>query len=249
MDRHNPPEISDLSKDEMLRLVGIALGEVLVHYGLWFSEAARIRGEGTALEMEPRVLEKYFVFAVNRLAPHLGIELQDSVPAVLLEKSADELREVLVDVGRTWLAGDGIWFQEVEAAHGMIAAKEVNDSCWARFGHMEAHKICQFLGIDNGAGLEGLQKALNFRIYSSMNAHRSHWEDPETLIWTMLGCRVQSARRRKGMPSYPCKSAGLVEYSSFAQGIDTGITTECVVCPPDDLPEGLFCSWRFRLHK
>ncbi len=243
----NPPDIRDLSKDELLRLVGTALGEVLLHYGLWFEETARFRGVETAVELEHRVLKKYVDTVVTRLGPHFGIKTEDGIPRVLLDKSKEELSTMLVDIGRIWLAGDGIWFQEVEGSHGMTAAKEVNDSCWRRFAHVEAYKIRQFLGIGPRAGLEGLRKALNFRVYSSMNAHTSHWEDDHTLIWTMLECRVQTARRRKGLADYPCKSAGMVEYSHFAHALDPTITTECALCPPDPLPEGLLCAWRFRI--
>jgi hypothetical protein len=58
---------------------------------------------------------------------------------------------------------------------------------------------------------------------------------------------VQDARRRKGLEDYPCKSAGVVEYSSFAQAIDPRIRTECMACPPDDIPDGLFCAWKFSI--
>ncbi|MFW5855438.1 MAG: DUF6125 family protein, partial [Thermodesulfobacteriota bacterium] len=46
---------------------------------------------------------------------------------------------------------------------------------------------------------------------------------------------------------YPCKSAGLVEYSYFAAGIDPRIRTECIGCPPDPHPEDWFCAWRFTM--
>ena len=63
----------------------------------------------------------------------------------------------------------------------------------------------------------------------------------------MDNCRVQSARMRKNLPDYPCKSAGLVEYARFAEGIDDRIQTECIGCPPDAHPESWFCAWKFTL--
>lgn len=61
----------------------------------------------------------------------------------------------------------------------------------------------------------------------------------------MNACRVQVARNRKGLPDYPCKSAGLVEYRAFAETIDSRIQTTCIGCPPNDHPEAWFCAWRF----
>ena len=66
-------------------------------------------------------------------------------------------------------------------------------------------------------------------------------------IFRMNACRVQVARKKKGLPDYPCKSAGLVEYSYFARAIDPRIRTECIGCPPDEHPDDWFCAWRFSI--
>jgi hypothetical protein len=65
----------------------------------------------------------------------------------------------------------------------------------------------------------------------------------------MNECRVQAARKRKGLPDYPCKSAGLVEYPYFATAIDDRIFTECIGCPPDEHPEEWWCAWKFMLQQ
>ncbi len=65
----------------------------------------------------------------------------------------------------------------------------------------------------------------------------------------MMDCRVQSARKRKKLDDYPCKSAGLVEYTTFAETIDSRIHTECIACPPDKHPDDWYCSWRFTIKE
>lgn len=50
----------------------------------------------------------------------------------------------------------------------------------------------------------------------------------------MNKCRVQFTRNRKGLPDFPCKSVGIVEYSEFAKTIDQRIKTEYVACPPEN---------------
>ena len=62
----------------------------------------------------------------------------------------------------------------------------------------------------------------------------------------MNDCRVQAARKRKGLADYPCKSGGLVEYRSFAETIDPRIRTSCIACPPDDHPRRVVL--RLALH-
>ncbi len=93
----------------------------------------------------------------------------------------------------------------------------------------------------------GLARALHFRVYARLNTQRTYFEEDGALVFEMNVCRVQAARRKKGLDDYPCKSAGLVEYSYFANGIDSRIRTECIGCPPDPHPEDWFCAWRFTL--
>ena len=97
------------------------------------------------------------------------------------------------------------------------------------------------------AGIEGLKAALKFRMYASVNVQSIIEEGPNSIVFQMNDCRVQAARKRRGLDDYPCKSAGLVEYSRFAEGIDSRIQTECVGCPPDPHPDEWFCAWRFSI--
>ena len=155
----------------------------------------------------------------------------------------------LIDaIAKNWLAQDGVWFQVVEKAHGMNDAKRCNDSTWSRFSPFEAHSIKKLLGLNRHPGLEGLERALNFRMYGRLNRQSCHWESG-SLIFQMNDCRVQSARVRKGLADYPCKSAGLVEYTRFAEAIDDRIRTECLGCPPDAHPAEWFCAWRFTIKQ
>ena len=130
----------------------------------------------------------------------------------------------------------------------MADAKKCNDACWGQFSPFEAWSIKQFLNLPENAGLDGLKQALNFRIYARINEQSFVEEGPDRFVFQMNACRVQIARKRKGLDDYPCKSAGLVEYTYFARSIDPRIETECIGCPPDAHPSEWFCAWRFKLN-
>ena len=66
------------------------------------------------------------------------------------------------------------------------------------------------------------------------------------LRFTMDRCRVQDARRRKGLPDFPCRPVGIVEFTTFARTIDPRIVTTCLHCPPDP-SAGTACAWEFAL--
>ncbi len=237
----------DLSQEQMAQFVLNMFHRTMVHYTLWFREVEHQVGMEKALHILKKAHNDSYNIQMNRLAKVFGFEMVDGIPKPLLDMPKDKLLTVMNNLGVNWIANDGIWFQAVEFDRDMYDAKRCNDSTWTRFSPVEAWSIKQFLGLGEHPGLEGLKKALRFRMYAFINVQSIIDEDENTVVFQMNDCRVQSARKRRGLDDYPCKSAGLVEYSYFAEGIDSRIKTECIGCPPDEHPEEWFCAWRFTI--
>lgn len=237
----------NLDQRDLARYVLDMFHRTLVHYTLWFMEVEHQMGMNKALDILKKVKDQSYQVQMNRLAKVLGFEMVDGIPKALLNMSKDELLDLTNNLGVNWIANDGIWFQAVENVRGMNDAKRCNDSCWTRFSPFEAWSIKEFLGLPEKAGIEGLKKALRFRMYARINVQSIIDEGPTSIVFQMNDCRVQSARKRRGLEDYPCKSAGLVEYAYFAEAIDSRIKTECIGCPPDPHPEEWFCAWRFTI--
>ena len=239
----------DLSKEGMARFVIDMLHRTIVHHTLWFREVEHQIGFKKALEAMKGVKEQGINIQMNRLAKTLGFEMVDGIPKALLDLSEEELLNLMTNLGINWIANDGVWFQAVEMVHGMNDAKRCNDSCWTRFSPFEAWSIKEFLGLGEHPGIDGLKKALAFRMYGRVNVQSVIDEGPNTIVFQMNKCRVQDARKRRGLDDYPCKSVGLVEYGYFAETVDDRVQTECIGCPPDPHPEEWFCAWRFTLKE
>jgi hypothetical protein len=237
----------DLDKSMKNRLIVDMLTRIVVHYSFWFTEVRHQMGMDKALEVLEKATGKTVSIGLKRFADVLDFELEDGLPKVLMDMEEEKIDALMAAVAKNWLVNDGVWFQAVEFDNGMNDAKRCNDSCWAQFSPYEAFAIKKFLKLDDQCGLAGLKKALNFRMYSVINKQSFVDEGPESFVFQMNDCRVQSARKRKKLDDYPCKSAGLVEYEYFARAIDKRIETECIGCPPDAHPEEWFCAWRFRL--
>jgi hypothetical protein len=237
----------DLNQNEMARLIMDLLHRTIVHHTLWFREVEHQLGMPKALELMNEAWAKSYPIQMRRLSEIFGFDLKDGVPAALLSKNKDELLKIMEEMSKNWLANDGIWFQTVESHYDIWEAKRCNDSCWARFSPFEACSIKKFLQLPELAGLDGLKKALRFRMYGRLNIQSIIDDSSQSIIFQMNDCRVQSARKRRGLEDYPCKTAGLVEYRTFAETIDARIKTECIGCPPDPHPDEWFCSWRFYL--
>ncbi len=159
----------------------------------------------------------------------------------------EKLIGMLDDFAKDWLAHDGLWFQAVEQRFGMEAAMDCDRKGWERFTVIEAERIMRRHNISKGNGLAGLKRALNYRLYSRLNKQEIVQEDENRFVFRMNDCRVQSARKRKGLSDFPCKPVGIVEYSEFARTIDPRIRTTCVACPPDEHPDEFYCAWAFEI--
>jgi len=218
-----------------------------MHYALWFSEARHQLGDEKAYNLIEKVWKQSFSLQLNRLSKTLGFDIENNIPAYFNNLDAGKQEEILSSIAVNWLANDGIWFQAIEFEYGMNEAKRCNDSCWAQFSPFEAKAIKNMLNLSENPGLEGLKKALNFRLYAYINEQEIVEEKNESFIFRMKKCRVQEARKRKGLDDYPCKSGGLVEYTTFAENIDKQIKTSCIGCPPDPHPESWYCAWKFEI--
>jgi hypothetical protein len=166
---------------------------------------------------------------------------------LLQELSREQLIEIIIDDAQNWLAHDGLWFQAVEIAHGMEAAIDADREAWARFTVIEAKRIMARLGMKPGGGIPALVECLKHRLYARLNLQQSIEVSENRAVFQMVDCRVQSARKRKKLPDFPCKSVGMVEYTEFARAIDPRIQTRCIACPPDEHPESFWCAWEFTL--
>lgn len=241
--------IDNLDQKQTARLVMDVLHRTIIHYALWFTEIRHQMGMEKALEALSVASEKSLGIQLKRLSKILGFDMQDGIPAPLLTMEKEDLLALLDGAAINWLANDGVWFQSVEFTNGMNDAKRCNDSCWAHFSPFEAWSIKRFLNLGKQPGLEGLKQALNFRVYARINVQSFENDGPDAFIFRMNECRVQVARKKKNLPDYPCKSAGLVEYAYFARAIDSRIQTECIGCPPDAHPDDWYCAWRFSLKE
>ena len=167
---------------------------------------------------------------------------------ILENFTKEELIELIEIYSKSCLAMDGVWFQSIEKMRGMDEAMEHDANAWHVFTQIEAGKIKKFLKLPEHPGIEGLKQALSLRFYANINADEII-VDGNQLIYRTLNCRVQNARKRKGMEFHPCKPVGLIEYSGFAKVIDIRFECEALSCYPDITDDTCNCAWRFTLNE
>lgn len=220
----------------------------LMHFSFWYSETEKLFGREIAYDILDNAWNRFFEIFMNRIGKSTGFETENGFPKVFNSYSDEKLEQIQNALAVNWLANDGVWFQAIEFSKGMQNAKTVNDNSWAQFSPFEALTIKKKLGLSEFAGLEGLKTALQYRLYAFVNKQEIVEETDKSFVFRMVECRVQAARKRKGLDDYPCKSGGIIEYTTFAQTIDPRIKTEVVSCPPDPHPDSYYCAWKFYIE-
>ena len=161
--------------------------------------------------------------------------------------SKEQLKELVTIYARNVYAIDGVWFQSVEQKEGMDEAMHHDRNAMQRFSETEARRIKNFLNLPDQAGLDGLEKALSIRFSALGNPKVEFVRYSDSLVYRVIDCRVQTARKSKGMAYHPCKSVGILEHAYFAKIIDNRIECETVSCYPDIADDTCACAWRFTL--
>jgi hypothetical protein len=248
MERRPIDRIEDLEHGELVEVFMEMLHRCWMHYGLWF-QAAQAQMEHDRFPLaERRVFAQTLANVMGRLGKVLGFAVDGrGVPQRLKDMEQPELLAAVKAMAANWYVGDGIWFQQLESLYDMDLAKRANDSVWARYAPYEAEHIRLFLGLPPACGLQGLRAALPLRSAALINTFAYQWDQDGALILRVDQCRIQMARRRRGLPDYPCQSAGMVEQVFFARALDPRIVTECLGCPPQEHPGDWCCAWRFSL--
>lgn len=174
--------------------------------------------------------------------------MSDREPNAFEAMSREDLLRALEMFAKNWLAHDGCWFLAAEERFDMETAMDLDTRSWKRFAAAEARRIMSTFNISERGGLEALETALSLRLYAVINSQRTEWsDDGRHLRFFMDVCRVQEARRRKGLPDFPCKAVGTVEFETFAATVDPRIQTTCLHCPPGAAP-GTYCGWEFSIR-
>ena len=161
----------------------------------------------------------------------------------------EELAELLEITAKDLIALDGTWFQSLEREQGMDTAMEHDRAAWRRFVPSEARRLKKLLEPfgqlrpRRGSPRRCLCAAPHLRTNG-----RFAGKTTAALAFRITDCRVQNARKRKGMDFHPCKSVGELEYAGFAAGLDDRIQCECVSCYPAIADDTCNCAWRFRME-
>jgi hypothetical protein len=168
-------------------------------------------------------------------------ELINNIPK---EKLADFVFMHLRDM---W-AVDGLYYLGIEKKYGTEVATEIDCFVWSVMGKIEARRIKQLFNITD-TSITALMQALQYSGWAMDLEDKEIEIDHHKAILRNIKCRVQNTRIEKGLGEFGCKPVRQGFLKAFAKEINPDIAVKCIVCPPDNHPDDLWCEWEFSLHK
>ncbi len=68
-------------------------------------------------------------------------------------------------------------------------------------------------------------------------------------LLSVTDCHPQKARIRKGLGEFPCRTVGRAYFESLLAELNPDIRFRCLVCPPDEHPDDLWCEWEVWMER
>jgi hypothetical protein len=149
---------------------------------------------------------------------------------------------------RNMWAVDGLYYLFIEEKWGTKEATEIDRKVWEIMGKIEARKIKELLNI-KGDDIPTVMKALSYSGWSMDLEDKEIEIKKDKGIVRNIQCRVQNTRLKKGLTEFACKPVRWGFLKAFAKEFNPKIQVECIVCPPDEHSDNLWCEWEFILKE
>jgi len=164
----------------------------------------------------------------------------------LMNMSKEKLIDLLsLQIRNIW-SEDGFYFLGIEQRFGTEAAIEIDREVWAVMGKIEARRLKETLGITDN-NIQALFKVLKHTSWWLSLDDKEFILEDNRLVIRNTNCPVQQIRIKKGLGEFGCKPVRWGFLRNFVKEFNSDIEVYCLVCPPDEHPEDLYCEWEFKL--
>ncbi len=150
---------------------------------------------------------------------------------------------IFLQLRNLW-AMDGLYFLGIEERFGTEVATQIDAQVWEVMGKIEARKLKEYLGI-TGTDISSMMKALQYCSWALDLEDKEIVIQKDCAMIRNVSCRVQNTRRSKGLTEFGCKPVRFGFLKEFAKEFNPDIVVKCILCPPDQHPEDLWCHWEF----
>ena len=165
---------------------------------------------------------------------------------MLAEMSAERLLDCFFFQIRNIWRVDGLYFLGIEEKFGTEAATEIDAQVWESMAAIEAKGLQRLFKVGENPGVAMIVDLLGKSSWALDQPFKTFETSNNHVILSVDRCRTQEVRLGKNLPEFPCKKVRYGYLKNFAKTLNPRVEATCLVCPPDEHPENLWCKWELR---
>lgn len=159
--------------------------------------------------------------------------------------SKDELLDYIDLVQRNFWNLQNNWMMYMNNEYGEEAAVKADNYCFGGNSKVQMYRLKKMYDLKGD-----LQSLMDAMILSQLwvNCDYEIWKiDSKRLRLRVTNCYQQVRRVKDRVGELACKPAGLGVCDMTAKVINSAFDVKCIVCPPDEHPDNVWCEWEFEL--
>jgi len=173
--------------------------------------------------------------------PPGSVEDRNMLAKMPIEKLLDYF---FLQIRNLWRV-DGLYFLVIEKKFGTDAATEIDAGVWETMATIEAKSLQKMFNVGENPDIPTIIELLRRSSWALDQPFKTVQISDKRATLSVDKCRTQEARLSKGLGEFPCKKVRFGYLRNFAKTLNPKVEVNCLVCPPDKHPKGLWCKWEF----
>ena len=163
----------------------------------------------------------------------------------LSKLSKAELLEFIDMFQKNWWNLQNNYILYINNEYGEEAAVKADAHCFPANAKVQMYRLRKLFALK-----DDLQSLMDAMVLSTIWANADYdivRLDEKKFRLKVTNCHQQVRRLEDGLGEIACKPAGIAICEAAAEVINPAAKVTCLVCPPDEHPENVWCEWEFEI--
>ena len=165
----------------------------------------------------------------------------------LSQLSKEQLLEFIDMLQKNWWNLQNNYILYINNEYGEEAAVNADAHCFPANAKVQMYRLRKLFGLKDD--LQSLMDAMALSTIWANGEYEIRKIDDQRFAIKVTTCHQQVRRLEDGIGEIPCKPAGIAICEAAATVINPSAKVKCLVCPPDEHPEDVWCEWQFEIPK
>jgi hypothetical protein len=175
--------------------------------------------------------------------PHGSIKDREILSKLSTKEKFDFL---YLQVRNIWRV-DGLYFLKIEEMFGTEAATKIDTEIWKTMAIIEAKSLHRMFNAKETKDIQTIMRLLLMSSWALDQPFKKTEIGDKNAVLSVVRCRTQETRLKKGLHEFPCKQVRLGYLQNFVETINPNAKARCMVCPPDKHSSNIWCKWEITI--